>query len=161
VKYAIGDEIKVMNMLSEKYMSDEETDEEDDQFFIRCTLSWRSSKLNKLILKLDKRYKKKKDDSRPVKPRKDGEPSARAFPKNPIPWAIRAESISEAAGSEHTEHQVDTPIQHLEATEDTVPDHVAAVSEPSFDADYFSSDESDEDSDGDMDSWLKGATGLD
>jgi len=37
---------------TEKYMSDEETDEEDDKILIHQTLPWRSPKLNKLIEKL-------------------------------------------------------------------------------------------------------------
>ena len=52
MKYAIGDEIKVFEKLSGKYMSDEETDEEDDKILIHRTLPWRSPKLNKLIEKL-------------------------------------------------------------------------------------------------------------
>jgi len=34
MKYAIGDEIKLFEKLSEKYMSDEETDKEDDEILI-------------------------------------------------------------------------------------------------------------------------------
>jgi len=150
VKYAIGDELQMMNMLSEKYMSDEETD--DDQFFIRRTLSWRSPKLNKLISKLDKRYKNK-DDLRPLKPRRNGEPSTRACPKNAIPWAVCAEAVSGVVGSENTE-QVDAPVLHLETTEDAESDAVvnSASGKPDFDTDQLCSNESDEDSDDEMES---------
>ena len=59
MKYAVGNEVKVMQSLNEKFMSDEETDAEDDKTFLRRTPSWRSEKLNLLITKLDKRYSKK------------------------------------------------------------------------------------------------------
>ena len=48
-------------------MSDEETDPEDNGTFIKRTLSWRSPNLSKLMIKLDKRYNKDKDDARPLK----------------------------------------------------------------------------------------------
>ena len=134
-------------MLSEKYMSDEETDDEDDQFFIHRTLPWRSPELNKLILKIDKRYNKNKDDSRPLKPRREGKPSARTFPKNPIPWAICAQATG---GSESTEHQVDAPAPLLEADEDAVNRREFIYAES-----QLSSYESDEDSNNEMDDWLK------
>ena len=70
-----------MDLLTEKYISDEETDEEDGQGLVHRTLTWRAPKLNMLILKWDKRYNKKKDDLRPLKPRRDGEPSTRPIPK--------------------------------------------------------------------------------
>ena len=60
MKYAKGDEIKVIQSLNEKFMSDEETDTEDSKSFIKRSPSWRCEKLNALIKKLDKRHLKKK-----------------------------------------------------------------------------------------------------
>ena len=37
-----------MQALNEKYMSDEETDVEDQQSFVKRSLKWRSEKLNEL-----------------------------------------------------------------------------------------------------------------
>ena len=107
IKYAIGDEIKVLEKLSEKYMSDEETDVEDDKILIHWTLPWRSPKLNKLIEKLDRRYRRKKDDLRPLKPRKDGEPSNRPLPNNYLSWAITTD-VAASVGDQ--EHQIVAPI---------------------------------------------------
>jgi len=53
-----------MDLLTEKYMSDEETDEEDGQGLVHRTLMWRAPKLNMLILTWDNKYNKKKDDLR-------------------------------------------------------------------------------------------------
>ena len=49
MKYAKGDEIKVIQSLNEKFMSDEETDTEDSKSFIKRSPSWRCEKLNALI----------------------------------------------------------------------------------------------------------------
>ena len=50
-------------------MSDEETDLEDSETFIKCIPKWRSNKLNKLIEKLDERYVRlrEKDNCKPCK----------------------------------------------------------------------------------------------
>ena len=60
MKYAVRQEITVMQKLNEKYMSDEETDDEDRNTLIRRSPGWRSAALNKLIAKLDCKYLKKK-----------------------------------------------------------------------------------------------------
>jgi len=54
-KYAIGDEVKLMDLLTGKYMNDEE----DSQGFVHRTLPWKALKLNMLKI-----YNKKKDDLR-------------------------------------------------------------------------------------------------
>lgn len=45
-----------MQALNEKYMSDEETDNEDNNTLLKRSPMWRSEKLNKLIQKLDQYY---------------------------------------------------------------------------------------------------------
>ena len=82
-----------MQALSEKFMSDEETDEEDCNSFVKRALTWRSEKLNELIKKLDHRYmssREKKDRSKPLKVRKLGLPSERLPPLCAPKWAINA-----------------------------------------------------------------------
>lgn len=73
MKCAIGREVPVMQALNEKYMSDEETDTEDNNALLKRSPTWRSEKLNKLIQKLDQRYmdkRRKKENSKPMKIRK-------------------------------------------------------------------------------------------
>ena len=82
-----------MQALSEKFMSDEETYEEDCNPFVKRTLTWRSENLNELIKKLDHRYmssREKKDRSKPLKVRKLGLPSERLPPLCAPKWAINA-----------------------------------------------------------------------
>ena len=64
MKHAVGREIVVILALNEKFMSDEETDSEDGNTFLRRSPTWRSDKLNRLIQKLDRCYV----DSRKKKP---------------------------------------------------------------------------------------------
>ena len=69
-----------MQALSEKFMSDEETDDENNSSLIKRSLTWRSEKLNKLIVKLDERYfhsRERKENSKPMKNRRKGNPSER------------------------------------------------------------------------------------
>ena len=56
-----------MQSLNEKFMSDEETDAEDDKSFIKRSPTWQCEKLNTLIHKLDKRHFKKRNTSKPSK----------------------------------------------------------------------------------------------
>jgi hypothetical protein len=80
-----------MQVLNEKFMSDEETDTEDRSTLVKRTPKWRSEKLNELLCKLDDRYiksREKKDSIRPMKPRKTGSPSDRSPPKSAPDWAL-------------------------------------------------------------------------
>ena len=72
MKVAVHCQVAVMKKLGEKFMSDEETDNEDNSVLNKRSLPWRSSALNKRILKLDNVYLKKKDNSKPSKKRVDG-----------------------------------------------------------------------------------------
>ena len=76
-----------MQSLSEKYMTDEETDSDDD-----TTLPWRSTKCERFLKTLDDRYvesREKKNNSKPLKPRKVGPNSERSPPQNVVSWAIQ------------------------------------------------------------------------
>ena len=88
MKVAGRRQVAVMKKLGEKYMSDEETDNEDNSVLIKRSLPWRSSALNKLIFKLDNAYLKIKDNSKPSKKRVDGSWSNRAPPVNAPVWAV-------------------------------------------------------------------------
>ena len=61
----------LLSKLSDKYMTDEETDNENDGF-IKRTPKWRNGHLSKLLMKLDEKYVKssKTDKARPMKPRR-------------------------------------------------------------------------------------------
>ena len=79
-----------MQALSEKFMSDEETDDENNSSLIKRSLTWRSEKLNKLIVKLDERYfhsRERKENSKPMKNRRKGNPSERLPLANSQIWA--------------------------------------------------------------------------
>ena len=151
-----------MDLLTEKYISDEETDEEDGQGLVHRTLTWRAPKLNMLILKWDKRYNKKKDDLRPLKPRRDGEPSTRPIPKNPLSWAICSvdsdSAAADADGSENTEREMDSSVPLSEEHNST--EMTPINSDSSFAASQSSGDDIDSDDDPELDRWLQRATGL-
>ena len=88
----------MVQKLNEKYMSDEETDVEDNSLLLKHSPTWRSERLNTLIQKLDFRYmeaRKKKENSKPLKARKDGSPSKRGKPPNPPKWAVKELDISD------------------------------------------------------------------
>ena len=139
-------------------MSDE-TDEEDGQGLVHRTLTWRAPKLNMLILKWDKRYNKKKDNLRPLKPRRDGEPSTRPIPKNPLSWAICSVNSDSAAadadGSQITEREWIHQFHQHNSTEMT-----PINSDSSFAASQSSGNDTDSDDDPELDRQLQTATGL-
>ena len=90
-KYTTGQEVSVMQSLSEKYMTDEETDSDDDTTLVKRSLPWRSTKCEQFLKTLDDRYvesREKKNNSKPLKPRKIGPNSERSVPKNAVNWAI-------------------------------------------------------------------------
>ena len=91
-KYATGQEVSVMQSLSEKYMTDEETDSDDDTTLVKRSLPWRSTKCERFLKTLDDRYvesREKKNNSKPLKPRKVGPNSECSPPQNVVSWAIQ------------------------------------------------------------------------
>lgn len=84
-KFAKGQEVRVIQSLNEKFMSDEETDMDDPDSFVKYFLKWRSTECNQLFKKLDQRYmdtRERKVNSKPLKKRKIGSFSDRGPPKN-------------------------------------------------------------------------------
>ena len=102
MKVAVHRQMAVMQKLNEKYMSDEETDNEDSSVLIRRSLPWRSQPLNKLIMRLDQEYLKKKDRLKPSKKRIDGTYSNRTPPVNAPSWAIVREEVPITASEDDT-----------------------------------------------------------
>ena len=89
-----------MKPLNEKFMSDEETDVEDSNSFVKRSLKNRSPKLNKLMRKLDQRYmdsREKKKKSKPLKIRKIGPPSTRLLPACSPDWVIAVDSSTSSS----------------------------------------------------------------
>lgn len=140
-----------MQALSEKYMSDEETDPEDSTSFIKRSLKWRSEGLNKLITKLDDRHMKsreKKDNCKPMKKRILGESSDRLPPPSAHDWAIAADYNCEDFACESSSSSPTAP--DITPTEVTLPCTSRSLS----------SQESDNDEDSDMDAWIYQITGV-
>ena len=82
--------------LSAAFMSDEETDDENEGFVVR-KVGWRSNLLNRLIKKLDERYNLSRTRSTKCKTRCArhlGSPSLRSPPKDVPIWAISKPSHS-------------------------------------------------------------------
>lgn len=82
-----------MQALNEKYMTDEETDSDDEDrtTLVKCSLPWRSAKCDRFLRTLDDRYaesREKKNNSKPLKPRKVGPDSERSPPQNAVAWAV-------------------------------------------------------------------------
>ena len=150
MKYAARNEIKVMQSLNEKFMSDEETDPEDGTSFIKRSPSWRCEKLNSLIKKLDKRHLKKRNNSKPSKERRVGPESGRPPPSNAPSWAI----VSPVAHAESDQDE-DTHMP-LSASLDT--DDSITTSSGNHMQDKDMSDSSDIDSDPDLENWIQQAT---
>ena len=84
------------------YMSDEETDCDDEGFIIRKP-SWRSDLLNKLLLRLDKQYEDKRKSatsrSKPKEKRKSGTFSTRQEPEGIPKWAFKKACESSPSSS--------------------------------------------------------------
>ena len=166
-KHAIGREIAVIKGLNEKFMSDEETDSEDSETFIKRTPKWRSNKLNKLIEKLDERYVRSREkiyNSKPSKARKIGLPSERPVPVSAPKWATTAEPTSSNSPASSVDHDrdpsldpSDTPSGSNAASDCASPEH-ASLNSPAISP--HSLDESDLEEDPEFDSWLAEATGV-
>lgn len=79
-KHAIGQEVSVMQSRGEEYMTDEETDSDDDTTLVKHSLPWRSTKCERFLKTLDDRYmesREKRNNSKPLTPRKVGPDSER------------------------------------------------------------------------------------
>ena len=86
---AQGKEVNIMQKISEKMMTDEETDSEDEHsVLMKRHLPWRNKMLNKLIKTLDSR-RNEESDSAPKKQRKIGPPSERRPPKDAPKWVLQ------------------------------------------------------------------------
>ena len=149
MKYAKGDEIKVIQSLNEKFMSDEETDTEDSKSFIKRSPSWRCEKLNVLIKKLDKRHLKKKNNSKPSKERRVGPESGRPAPSNAPSWAIVTSTTVTHAESGHDD-DTHMPLSTSLDTDDSI--GITASSSKN------ASDSSDSESDPEFENWIQQAT---
>ena len=98
---AQGKEVNIMQEMSEKMMTDEETDSEDEHsVLMKRHLPWRSKMLTKLIKTLDSR-RNEKSDSAPKKERKIGPPSERRPPKDAPKWVLQ-DSLPSSDGSSST-----------------------------------------------------------
>ena len=98
MKYASHKQGLLLDKLSDKYMTDEETDVENSgSGFIQRTPKWRSDKLSRLLSKLDEKYYKssKTEKARPAKPRRPGPYSDRMPPVNAPKWALCGQPSSE------------------------------------------------------------------
>ena len=149
MKYAKGDEIKVIQSLNEKLMSDEETDTEDSKSFIKRSPLWRCEKLNALIKKLDKRHLKKKNNSKPSKERRVGPESGRPAPSNAPSWAIVTSTTVT-----HTESGHDDDMHMPLSTSLDIDDSIGITASSSKNA----SDSSDSESDPEFENWIQQAT---
>ena len=140
-------------------MSDEETDTEDSNTFLKRSLTWRSDKLNRLIQKLDKRYvdsRKRKENSKPLKNRKDGPLSERSQPACAPKWAI-AEVLQDRYTSSCSSGSDDIPSLFPTAV---TPDQYTPSTSPAAAVSDCPNELSDNESDSDMDSWIYQVTGL-
>lgn len=86
---ARGKEVSIMKKISEKVMTDEETDDDvDSKVLVRRIPPWRSTKLTNLMRTLDSR-KNAKSEVVPKKERKMGPFSERDPPKDIPKWALQ------------------------------------------------------------------------
>ena len=128
-----------MQALSEKFMSDEETDTENQDSLVKRTPIWRSEDVNKLLKKLDLRYSRNKKCSRPSKPRQIGPPSTRSKPSSAPRWAMQA------------------PHAHSDADLGNEDDLSGSEPEVSVNPNELQADSG---SDAEMDSWIHAVTGV-
>ena len=124
-KHAIGREIAVIKGLNEKFTLDEETDSEDSETFIKRTPTWRS---NKLINEHYVRLREKKDNSKPCKARKIGQPSEWPRPVSAPKWGTTIEltpSSSPGPSSGSSSDPTDTLSGSNAASECASPEHTS------------------------------------
>lgn len=113
-----------MKQLNEKLMTDEETDTEEPNCFIRRSLPWRSEKLNRLFKTLDERHDSKHDSS-VRRNRKIGSPSERGYPKGLPAWSLSTPSTSLSTPTPSTSSLTPTPSPLISSR--TSPSHITAV----------------------------------
>ena len=150
----------LLSKLSEKYMSDEETDTENDGF-IQRTPKWRNGHLSKLLMKLDEKYSKssKTDKTRPTKPRRQGPYSDRMPPLNAPKWALSKEPEEEGRSSAEVEAESDEPQSVTDSGNGNGPTiHDSDVS-TSDDINYEEMNSDDDDDDDDSE-WLFNVVGI-
>ena len=117
MNFATAKEREVLCQLSEKYMSDEETDNESPGGLIIRKLSWRSDNLNKLLSKIEDRHQSETTNSKPMRPRRIGDESERLPPTTCLPWAIDPSfSFQVADGEDEIDSSGTDPIPSLETS---------------------------------------------
>lgn len=168
MKHSSSKQGLLLNKLSEKYMTDEETDIENDGF-IQRTPKWRNSHLSKLFMKLDDKYSKssKTDKARPMKPRRQGPYSDRMPPLNAPKWALSRE-FDEVGSSSAESSLLETESDELQSITDsgndnglTIHDNDSSVctSDDINHNDQVHSDEDNDDDDNDSE-WLFNVVGI-
>lgn len=153
------------------YMSDEETDYESEGFIIRKPL-WRSDLLNKLLLRLDKRYddqRKSATRRKPREKRKIGTFSIRKEPQGVPKWALKKTQSPSSSGSlssndssietPHDQDSIEPGCSSSSLTPTSIPGHTA---KPTYLFDDSSDDigSSDEQSDDEFSTMIRAAMKL-
>ena len=158
-----------MQSLGEKYMTDEETDSDDDTTLVKRSLPWRSTKCERFLKKLDDRYvesREKKNNSKPLKPRKVGPDSERLPPQNAITWAVNDEFQSQygqttSPATPNTSFtnagpsSISTPFSSTPSLGSTPPSVSSAPALSPSDSDLHLNDNIDDDSD--LEEWIRSA----
>lgn len=109
-KFIRSNERELWRQLSGAYMSDEETDTENEGFIVH-KVEWRSRVVNRLIAKLDERYNSSRTQNTNSKRRSTrslGSASQRSPPKGALRWAISEQSSPESSPTS-TEQSVSAP----------------------------------------------------
>lgn len=162
MKVAVCRQMAVMQKLNEKYMSDEETDNEDSSVLIRRSLPWRSQPLNKLIMRLDQEYLKKKDRLKPSKKRIDGTYSNRTPPVNAPSWAIVREEVPITASEDDTSTSISDPTHELSdstAEESTLNSSTCTTTSGSDGINGDQDESSEEENDDELNEFFQAVTG--
>ena len=152
----------LLSKLSEKYMSDEETDAENDGF-IRRSPKWRNGHLSKLFMKLDEKYSKssKTDKTRPMKPRRQGLCSERMPPLNAPQWALSKESAGSTSSNAEIETESDEPQSVTDSGNNNGPtiheSDVYVSTSDDINCEELNSDDCDDDDDSE---WLFNVVGI-
>ena len=111
MKNATEKEKKILKMIDDKFMSDEETDAESSTLIIR-RLPWRSENLTKLLSHIDNRMASKKGIKPMMKVRRYGQDSERRPPSKHPSWAVTPLvnecNMTDEAGSTNAEISPDS-----------------------------------------------------
>jgi hypothetical protein len=169
-----GKQRELLSKLSEKAMSDEETDPDEPGSFIRRPPPWRSDRLNVLFTALDERYEAKHDSSARRK-RKIGPCTERIQPRGLPVWALLpAAAENSPVCSVQTPTEITTPIRSNNTTTpiptEWIHDNFAPVRnrptrlfhcndrETSHDLEAGVDEEADTLSDNELDAWIHSVT---